>query len=209
VSEHVSSRHGEPQLWLASASPRRAELLSQIGVRFGQFAVAVDESPLRSETSEDYVARVTQAKLEAALTLTASRAPAPAGRALPVLAADTAVVIDGEPLGKPADRDDAVRMLERLSGRAHDVLTAVALARPGEPPRAHICRTRVWLRPTTAQERERYWATGEPRDKAGAYAIQGRAAVFVERIEGSYSSVMGLPLFETAGLLQAMGVSVV
>lgn len=122
-----------------------------------------------------------------------------------VLAADTIVVLDGRPLGKPRDREDGLAMLAGLSGRSHEVLTAVALVAAGRLA-SRLSRSRVTFRRTTSAERERYWASGEPLDKAGGYAVQGLGAVLVERLEGSYSGVMGLPLFETAELLRAAGI---
>jgi len=128
------------------------------------------------------------------------------GELLPVLAADTTVVIDSQLLGKPADEADAIAMLQRLSGRTHQVLTAVALATAGAA-RLRLSESAVRFRTLTAAECRAYWASGEPRDKAGAYAIQGRGAVFVEHLSGSYSGVVGLPLFETAQLLGAAGIA--
>jgi septum formation protein len=188
-------------LYLASASPRRRELLEQIGVAFELKPVAVDESRQPNEAARDYVLRLARAKAEAAWALVASAKPGP------VLAADTAVVADGSILGKPRDRADALAMLEQLSARTHDVLTAVALrSAHGIDTRVNV--SRVTLRAVHADEAERYWRTGEPCDKAGAYAIQGYAAVFIAALEGSYSGVMGLPLFETAGLLTQAGVRI-
>lgn len=195
------------QVWLASASPRRASLLTQLGLEWRQYAVDVDESVRGDEVAEDYVRRVTELKLATALArLRAERG----GLGAPVLAADTAVVLDGESLGKPSDRTHALEMLGRLSGRAHQVLTHVAVAGGDE----HVVHqvtvpTQVWFRPLSAEECSRYWDSGEPRGKAGAYAIQGLGAAFIERIDGSYSGVMGLPLFETAQLMAALGVHVV
>ena len=187
-----------PQILLASSSPRRGELLEQINIRFDTVVADIDETPLADEPAQDYVRRLALAK-------------AGAGRArnsgnLPVLGADTAVVVDGEIFGKPRDREHALAMLARLSGRMHRVLTGVALvAHKAEQTR--LSESRVTFREISTAEMEAYWATGEPRGKAGAYAIQGRAAVFVERLEGSYSGVMGLPLFETADLLSAFNIA--
>lgn len=186
-------------VYLASSSPRRSELLRQIGAPFRVLAGAVDERPLPGEAPAAYVARLAAAKAEAVW------ATLPPAEARPVLAADTAVVQGGELLGKPADVAEAEAMLERLSGRAHRVLTAVALRHDGGVARA-LSETEVRFRPTTAVERRAYCATGEPFDKAGGYGIQGHAAVFVESIRGSYSGVVGLPLFETAALLTRCGV---
>jgi septum formation protein len=186
-----------PVLVLASASPRRRELLWQIGVAHRVAAADVDERPLHGEGAAACVQRVALAKAQAIWQA------APPG--LPVLGADTGVVLDGELLGKPATREEALRMLRRLSGRAHRVHTAVALVdRSGG--RLRFSDSEVQFRALAPEECERYWASGEPRDKAGGYAIQGLGAVFVSQLHGSYSGVMGLPLFETAELLDAAGV---
>lgn len=186
-----------PELvYLASGSPRRRELLQQIGVAFHVIDAAVDETALRHEAPLAYVSRLAAAKADAGW-----RGSRGAGDA-PVLAADTAVVLDGSILGKPRGRDDALNMLQRLSGRSHEVFTAVAL-RAGTSPKIMVSRSLVTFRPIDAAEAGAYWDTGEPRDKAGGYAIQGRAAVFIRDLCGSYSGVMGLPLFETAELLRS------
>ena len=186
-------------LYLASASPRRRELLDQIGVRYEARPVQVDESRQLREVPRDYVTRLARAKAETAWALFAP------GAARAVLAADTAVVLADSILGKPRDRGEAFAMLEKLSGRTHEVLTAVAL-RTTRGLESRLSASRVKLRALAPEEIEEYWDSGEPRDKAGAYAIQGRAAVFIESLEGSYSGVMGLPLFETAELLARAGV---
>lgn len=189
-----------PFVWLASQSPRRRELLAQIGVHWRLVAATVDETALAGESAFDYVARLARAKAEA------GRASLD-GTGAPVLGADTAVVIDGAILGKPVDGADALAMLARLSGRVHEVYSAVALATAvGTDCRVSV--SRVWFRELTAAQRRAYVASGEAAGKAGAYAIQGRAAAFVHRLEGSYSGVMGLPLCETAELLSAAGLSV-
>jgi septum formation protein len=190
-----------PSLVLASASPRRLELLRQIGIEPQVCAVDIDESPLPGEMPEALGARLAAGKARAAA------AKLPAGTV--VLGADTIVVLDGEIFGKPRDASDAARMLLRLSGRAHQVMSAVALVIAGDPapPALALSCTEVWMRAISTAEAAAYWASGEPRDKAGGYAIQGRAALFIERISGSYSGVMGLPLYETARLLQSAGVS--
>lgn len=179
-------------LCLASASPRRAVLLRQIGVEFFVRSADVDESRLSGEPIEDYVIRIAKAKADAVAKVLQPSTT--------VLAADTAIEIDGEVLGKPRDAQDAVRMLGLLSGRSHRVLSAVVVA-----VRAHresmLACTRVRFKQLTPCEIESYAASTEPLDKAGAYAIQGRAAVFISEIHGSYSGVMGLPLYETAELL--------
>jgi septum formation protein len=196
-------------VYLASGSPRRRELLAQIGVPFKVLKVSVDEALVPGEAPENYVARL--AKTKAARGWEVSRAPRPpepgpaASNAAPVLAADTTVILDGRILLKPADRTDGERMLLELAGHTHEVLTAVALAMPNGVE-SRLCRSEVTFRAITAAEARDYWETGEPHDKAGGYAIQGRAAIFVADLRGSYSGVMGLPLYETAKLLQLAGV---
>lgn len=185
-------------LILASASPRRSRLLAQIGVPHEVRAVGLDESRRDRESPRDYVRRLAREKAEAALAV-----PGVHDRA--VLAADTAVVLGDQIFGKPADEREAVAMLMQLGGRTHDVLTAVALAASGVW-RTAASTSRVTFRPLTEADCRHYWATGEPADKAGGYAIQGLAAVFITQVEGSYSGVMGLPLYETAQLLEAAGV---
>jgi septum formation protein len=212
-------------VYLASGSPRRRELLQQIGVAFRVVTTAVDESVRPGEPPLAYVARLAAAKADAGWHGSrepcgnpgAAGSPGKAGSpgeaaggsgygvAPPVLAADTAVVLDGRILGKPADREDAVDMLGQLSGRTHEVLTAIAL-RNSSGIQSRISRSAVTFRKLAAGEAGMYWETGEPRDKAGGYAIQGRAAIFIADLRGSYSGVMGLPLYETAELLGAAGV---
>jgi septum formation protein len=180
-----------PQLILASASPRRQELLMQIGVAFEVHAQDIDETPRATESAETYVQRMAVEKARSAQT------------AFPdalVLAADTTVVCDENVLGKPEDEDDALAMLAQLSGRSHRVLTAVAVA-SADALRQALSHSEVRFRDISSAEARRYWQTGEPRGKAGAYAIQGLGAVFVADLVGSYSGVMGLPLYETAALL--------
>jgi septum formation protein len=189
----------EDFVYLASASPRRRQLLSQIGVPFQILSVDVDESIITGEAAERYVARLAHAKAAAGLGRRL------AGQHRPVLGADTAVVAGGAILGKPADCADAGRMLGLLSARTHEVLTAVALA-TDDGVLSHLSRSEVTFREITPAEARDYWNTGESRDKAGGYAIQGYGAVFVSGLRGSYSAVMGLPLFETAQLLRAAGV---
>ncbi len=186
-----------PVLRLASASPRRRELLASIGVTVEVWPVDIDEAPLAGETPVAYVARLAREKARAGAE----------GSGLPVLGADTAVVCDGAILGKPESCEHAAAMLRSLSARAHEVLTAVAVSGPAGLLEACVV-TRVVMREVTEGEIATYWATGEPVDKAGGYAIQGLAAVFVERVEGSHSAVVGLPLFETAALLARQGVPV-
>jgi len=185
-----------PMLRLASASPRRRELLASIGVSVEVAPAHIDESRRDDESPEDLVTRLAREKAEAGHGL----------GALPTLGADTVVVCDGEIFGKPRDESHARRMLSALSGRAHRVMSAVAVIGPRGTLECRVA-TQVYMREIAAAEMAAYWATGEPRDKAGGYAVQGRAAVFVERLEGSYSAVVGLPLFETAQLLRAQGIA--
>ena len=170
-------------LVLASQSPRRSEILRQAGIPFTVRAAAVDETPLAGEKPQDYVVRLAERKAAAV----------PAGPDETVLGADTTVVIDGEMLGKPADAADARRMLERLSGRQHEVITGICLKRGLEVVR-DFAATKVWFALMSAREIEEYAASGEPMDKAGAYAIQGLASKFIERIDGCYFNVVGLPI---------------
>src|SRR3979490_2746494 len=181
-------------VYLASGSPRRRELLQQIGVSFRVVGMAVDETVLPGETPLAYVSRLAAAKAEAGWERSRD------ARQVPVLAADTAVVLDGRILGKPADAQDAEGMLRQLSGRTHVVLTAIAL-RTANGLQSRISRSEVTFRSIAADEAQAYWETGEPSDKAGAYAIQGRAAIFVADLRGSYSGGMGMPLFGPAALL--------
>jgi septum formation protein len=202
---------GQPHLYLASHSPRRRELLRQINLRFETLLLRsdrvrgsdVEEVPQPGEAAVDYVTRIARAKAEAG----AMRARQRAMSAGVVLAADTEVIIDDEPLGKPRDAEAAAQMLQRLSGRSHEVLSAVAVARSESLIDLRLSRSLVEIRPLTAAEIRRYVASGEPLDKAGGYAVQGMGAMFISRLEGSYSGVMGLPLFETVELLRAAGFS--
>jgi septum formation protein len=187
-------------IYLASGSPRRRELLQQIGVSFRVIGADLDETALRGESPLAYVSRLAQAKA----TVRWERSGDSGGA--PVLAADTAVVLDGSILGKPAGLNDAMAMLLKLSGRTHEVLTAVALF-TAAGMEVKVSRSAVTFRSIDPGEARAYWETGEPFDKAGAYAIQGYAAIFISDLKGSYSGVMGLPLFETAELLKAAGVT--
>lgn len=191
-------------VYLASASPRRRELLTQIGVPFQVLKLAVDETVVPGEEPSAYVTRVANAKAMAGWELSQMPASAEMGGA-PVLAADTAVAVDGRILGKPRDRADGEQMLLRLSGRTHGVFTAVSLMLPGGV-HTRLSISQVTFRVVTPREARDYWETGEPHDKAGGYAVQGRAAVFITALNGSYSGVMGLPLYETAELLALCGV---
>jgi septum formation protein len=185
-------------IYLASGSPRRSELLRQIGVPFRQLQPAVDESLLSGEAPPDYVARLARAKAAAGLQLR------PPLSNEPVLAADTTVVLDGKVFGKPTSRDMCIAMLSELGGRVHRVLTAITLA-TAAAAETRLSTSEVRLRKITVDEAARYWQSGEPRDKAGGYAVQGFGAIFVESIAGSFSGVMGLPLYETAELLDNAG----
>ncbi|RII75597.1 Maf family protein [Pseudomonas monteilii] len=185
-------------LYLASGSPRRRELLTQIGVPFSLVSAPIDETPLPDESAPAYVERLARAKAAAGL----ARVEGPAV----VLGADTAVVLDGRILGKPESREDALAMLADLSGREHQVLTAVAIT-DGQRVQSLCVTSQVRFRAISDDEAQRYWASGEPADKAGGYAIQGLGAVFVTGLSGSYSAVVGLPLSETADLLGQFGVA--
>ncbi len=191
------------RIYLASQSPRRRALLDQLGVPHRVVVPEVNERALPREAPEDYVRRLARLKAEvgAMRVLEAGLPP------LPVLAADTAVVLGRRILGKPENDGEAAAMLARLSGRRHRVLTAVAVVFQGKLSLA-LSDTLVVFRRLEPEEIEAYVATGEPRDKAGAYGIQGRAAAFVRRIEGSHSGVVGLPLFETARLLRKVGIRI-
>lgn len=192
-----------PPLYLASQSPRRRELLAQLGWEARGIPLEgewVDETPLPGEAPRDYVLRLARAKAEAGWRRREALALPPGL----VLGADTTVSIDGLILGKPRDADEARHMLRRLSGRLHEVHTGVALT-DGKQLKADCSTSRVWFAACDEALIERYLATGEPWDKAGAYAYQGRAAAFIERIEGSASGIIGLPLYETARLLTVFG----
>ncbi len=182
---------------LASASPRRRELLHQIGVQFDQQVAEIDETPRKNEPAEAYVVRLA---LEKARAIQARLGD----DEVPVLGADTAVVIDEEILGKPRDESHAAAMLRQLAGREHRVLSAIALV--GQRELCRVSESRVHFRALTDNEIAAYWRTGEPAGKAGGYAVQGIGAIFIEQLQGSYSGVMGLPVFETAQLLQEFGI---
>lgn len=188
-------------LVLASASPRRAQLLGQLGVEFRVEAANVNEDIVAEEKPTDYVERLAHAKAAHVSRLLTRESIA--------LGADTIVVLAGEILGKPRDKVDAGNMLARLSGCEHEVLTGVCLVAGGgsEPLYSKVIRTQVTFRPLSKGEITRYVASGEPMDKAGAYGIQGVGAVFVRAIQGSYSNVVGLPLCETYEALQELGIS--
>jgi len=189
-----------PQFYLASKSPRRQELLSQIGLQFSVVSVDVPELHEEGEPAESFVKRLALDKARAGWAL--ANQPA-----WPVMGADTIVVVDEHILGKPTDRDDAVAMLARLSGREHQVMTAVAMVNSDKSV-VILSNNKVTMRETLEAERMAYCATGEADDKAGAYAIQGQAAAFISHLDGSYSGVMGLPLYETTKLLEDFDIKV-
>ena len=184
-------------IYLASLSPRRQELLQQVGVHYELLPVTVDETPAAGEKAADYAQRLALAKAQAGWSSLAGKNP------LPVLGADTVVVANAAIMGKPRDRQQAIEMLQVLSGATHTVLTAVALV--AEDRLVRLNTSHVTFRTLSLSECEAYWESGEPADKAGAYAIQGLGAAFITRLEGSYSGVMGLPLFETVDMLETFG----
>lgn len=186
-----------PDLILASASPRRRELLEQLGVKFVIHASDIDETPHDAEAPEDYVARLAAAKSAAVMAESTSD--------IPVLGSDTIVVAQGKLLGKPMDQADAANMLRALSGRKHQVMTAVCL-RNRDRHEVVVVSSDVTFRELTEADIDAYWQSGEPEGKAGAYAIQGLAATFVTEVRGSYSGVVGLPLYQTDQLLKSFGV---
>lgn len=189
-----------PQCYLASTSPRRRQLLQQLGVTFQVLPIEIHEVRQVQESAQEYVTRVALDKARAGWN-SPQRI-----HACPVLGADTEVVMDDRVFGKPRDREHALEMLGSLSGHCHQVLSGVAIVQ-GEREKVVLNTSRVCFRPLTEAEIRAYWQTGEPVGKAGAYAIQGRAAMFISHLEGSFSGVMGLPLFETAELFSAFGVS--
>jgi len=187
----------QPTLILASTSPRRREILAALDVKFTVNDVEIDERRLDNETAEDMVLRLASEKVAAAQVVRPDR----------VIGADTAVVLGETILGKPRNRDEAVAMLLSLSGRRHRVFTGVALRGPNGVQTA-LSSTDVYFRAISQDEAHAYWQSGEPCDKAGAYGIQGLGGAFVERLDGSYSGVVGLPVFETVKLLQSAGIDV-
>jgi septum formation protein len=199
-SDHIHVT--KPLLYLASASPRRRELLAQVGIEHLCLPQFIDESPQPGEPADVYVERLAREK-----ALRALDDPDYFFDELPILAADTTVALDGEILGKPTDAVQGRVMLRRLSDVAHEVLTGIAVVTSDGSLQSRVVRTSVSFRPLEEPEVLAYWASGEPSDKAGAYAIQGRGAIFVRRIEGSYSNVVGLPLFETMELLERHGIT--
>ena len=203
-------QHATNIIYLASKSPRRRELLRQIGVQYELLMmreqsprIDVDEAPLRDESAHAYVQRIVLLKAAMAMkVMRERRLPA-----RPILTADTTVTIDGDVLGKPVDRDDAVRMLKRLGGQSHQVLTAIAVTVDREVK--HVLSTSfVSFATLSDDEIKRYVDSGEPMDKAGGYAVQGLAARFITKLSGSYSGVMGLPLYETTALLRQCGLHI-
>lgn len=199
----MKSNSNNKTIYLASRSPRRAEILQNLGLVFTVLPSDIDESVLASESPEDYVLRLAQAKALKCVQDIAAQQLSP----LPVLAADTTVTIDGLILGKPNTDDEAFEMLTRMSGSWHEVLTGVAVG-TSEGIAVALSTTRVQMEELNDATITAYIATGEPKDKAGAYGIQGVASTFIKHIEGSYSGVMGLPVFEAAQLLAKVGVRV-
>lgn len=190
----------EHWIYLASASPRRYELLEQIGIEPRRIVIDCPEVVGQDESAQAFVSRLAISKAELGIAALGSSPHL-------VLGADTVVVVDGEILGKPRDREHAREMLVALSGREHQVLSAVALALPGQKTLCSLSCSTVSFRVISSLEIDAYWMTGEPVDKAGGYAIQGLGALFVTQLEGSYSGVMGLPLYETAELLGSVGLN--
>lgn len=191
------------QIYLASQSPRRRELLQQIGIKFRVLVPDVNEAPLPREAPADYVERIARIKAEVTWMRVVERRM----KRHPVLAADTAVILGRRILGKPQSDAEATTMLQALSGRTHQVISAVAMVHEGKIKLVRS-ESAVTFRRLAPGEIAQYVLSGEPQDKAGAYAIQGLATVFISRIDGSYSGVMGLPLFETSRLLKSFGVQV-
>lgn len=190
----------DTRIYLSSGSPRRREILEQLGMHLERIHADIDESVLPGESAVAYTERLALSKAEAGWRVVMSCGLP----SRPLLAADTTVAMDGEIFGKPENADDARRMLRLFSGRSHQAITSVAV-REGDKVQLKTSVTDVFFRPLSEQDIERYLDSGEPFDKAGAYGIQGKAGVFVERIHGSHSGVMGLPIFETAALLGEFG----
>ena len=188
---------------LASASPRRRELLAQLGVQFELVKADVDETQGAGEVATDYVLRLAISKAQAGFTAQAGLKASASLDVLPVLGADTIVVVDGEVLGKPTDQADFMRMMRLLSNRQHQVYTAIALI-SADKQLSTTVKTDVWFSELTEAEMLDYWQSGEPADKAGGYGIQGLASRFIPKIAGSYFAVVGLPLYETNQLLQQL-----
>jgi len=184
-----------PSIYLASQSPRRRELLTQIGIEYELILNDIDETPLADESAHDYVERLAIAKARAGQLLAIDNKP--------VLGADTIVVVDKKLLGKPRNKQDAMAMLLSLSNRTHQVMTAIALVQ-GDDVLSEVVMTQVTFRAINEQEALNYWLSGEPKDKAGGYGIQGLGGQFVEKIDGCYFSVVGLPLMKTQQLLNRL-----
>ena len=195
-----------PQIYLASQSPRRRTLIEQLGIPYQTISVEVDELHQAGELPADFVARLASEKAQAGWQLVAEQA-------IPVVGADTCIVLDQQIVGKPENKRQGIELLKRYSGNTHQVVTGVAMVGPGSRVRGapivqqvRVSASLVTFRVVTDRECEQYWQTGEPEGKAGGYAIQGKAAVFIEKIEGSYSGVMGLPLFEFSELISEFGI---
>lgn len=197
MMQATTTIQSSPDLILGSASPRRQELLAQLGVNFHVHASDIDETPLPKESPAAYVARLAEAKSSAVMT--------EVGGEIPILGSDTIVVSQGELLGKPVDQVDAARMLKALSGKEHQVMTAVCV-RDSKRHEVVVVVSDVTFRELTDAEIAAYWQSGEPRGKAGAYAIQGLGATFVSAMKGSYSGIVGLPLYQTDQLLESFAV---
>ena len=189
----------DAQILLASASPRRQELLDQIGVRYQVLPVDIDETVLAGESPETFARRLALEKAQAGFTRQSGL--------LPSLGSDTIVILNNQILGKPRDEAHGLQMLAGLSGQCHEVMTAVAMV-DSQQCDCRVSHSKVYFRTMSVEEIQAYWNTGEPADKAGAYGIQGLAAQFIERLDGSYSGVMGLPLFETAELIKKFGIRI-
>lgn len=201
VNPGIERNNAEPiTVYLASASPRRRQLLHQLGIRHQVVHPGIDETVRQDESPQDFVLRMALEKARAGLV----RVQADGSMSAPVLAADTCIVLGGEIIGKARDRADGIRILQRLAGRSHQVLTGVALVEGDVVQQVLSCSV-VVFGPLSVEEIEAYWDSGEPVDKAGAYAIQGKAAAFIERIEGSYSGIVGLPLFEVVNMIKKTG----
>lgn len=195
-----------PQIYLASQSPRRRTLIEQLGIPYQSISVEVDEREHAGELPADFVARLACEKAQAGWQLVAEQG-------IPVLGADTCIVLDQQIVGKPTSREQGIDLLKRYSGKSHQVVTGVAMVGPDEGmsgapivQQVRVSTSLVTFRVVTDRECEQYWQTGEPEGKAGGYAIQGKAAAFIEKIEGSYSGVMGLPLFEFSELIGGFGI---
>jgi septum formation protein len=197
-----------PQIYLASQSPRRRALIEQLGIHYQTLNVEIDESPRAGEAPADFVMRLAKEKAWAGWQMVAEQL-------IPVVGADTCIVMDQQIIGKPKNREQGIELLSRYSGCAHQVITGVAMVGleagkhdPDVVQHVRVNTSTVTFRTITDDECEQYWQTGEPMGKAGGYAIQGKAAVFIEKLEGSYSGVMGLPLFEFAELISMFGIKI-